>query len=430
MVDDVTSPSFEVNRSGRDSLPVNAPVSELIAYLQKKQANVPEDPAITRYNSVDKNARNKESPEAIISTAFSRSEEESPEKFVKLSMKEFETNVRKLGGLGYRLDYDHLASSSLEAIAIKPYYQFFKGDDYIIKWWIYAKKWNLLTGDLLKLDTKLATLPGYPESSVQFWIKFKKYYDKFRKDKQARGNASNRDRDPLAEGGRAPGVSGTEGGKKSRKSLHGRREGDDVQLDERTSTALPRRDEGSKSSNSDDSEDTAAEVFRTLLHTIKDRCRGRTARVICIGDVHGCVEELQDMLRKVQYHPGDVVLLLGDLVAKGPESLAVVQLAREVGAVMVRGNHDYEVIRKATTKSKKSQNILASAQSNNISTSAIRYKATREHDSIAMQLTPEDVVWVKKAPYFVHSPDLGSLFVHAAIKVGLLTCQITSLYPR
>lgn len=50
------------------------------------------------------------------------------------------------------------------------------------------------------------------------------------------------------------------------------------------------------------------------LYAICDRHK---ARVICIGDVHGCVEELKDLLRAVKYRPGDLVLLLGDLVAKG-----------------------------------------------------------------------------------------------------------------
>ena len=49
-------------------------------------------------------------------------------------------------------------------------------------------------------------------------------------------------------------------------------------------------------------------------------CDRHKARVICIGDVHGCVEELKDLLRAVRYRPGDLVLLLGDLVAKGETS--------------------------------------------------------------------------------------------------------------
>ena len=56
---------------------------------------------------------------------------------------------------------------------------------------------------------------------------------------------------------------------------------------------------------------------------LMDYCAQTKARVICVGDVHGCLEELQDLLREVDYHPGDLVLLLGDLVAKGPHSTEV-----------------------------------------------------------------------------------------------------------
>jgi hypothetical protein len=71
----------------------------------------------------------------------------------------------------------------------------------------------------------------------------------------------------------------------------------------------------------------------------------RRPHVIAIGDVHGCIDELQDLLRLCDYRPGDLVVFLGDLVSKGPDSIAVVQMAREIGAIAVRGNHDFEVIR-------------------------------------------------------------------------------------
>lgn len=40
-------------------------------------------------------------------------------------------------------------------------------------------------------------------------------------------------------------------------------------------------------------------------------------RIIAIGDVHGCLEELKDLVRKVEYWPGDLLLFLGDLVSYG-----------------------------------------------------------------------------------------------------------------
>ena len=69
------------------------------------------------------------------------------------------------------------------------------------------------------------------------------------------------------------------------------------------------------------------------------------ARVLCIGDVHGCIDELCDLLRQVNYKPWDTVLFLGDLVAKGPSSIDVIRLAMDIGALAVRGNHDHEVIK-------------------------------------------------------------------------------------
>ena len=63
-------------------------------------------------------------------------------------------------------------------------------------------------------------------------------------------------------------------------------------------------------------------------------------RTIIVGDVHGCVDELQALLLQCGVVRGDRVVLAGDLVAKGPDSRGVVQLAREMGALAVLGNHD------------------------------------------------------------------------------------------
>jgi Calcineurin-like phosphoesterase. len=63
-------------------------------------------------------------------------------------------------------------------------------------------------------------------------------------------------------------------------------------------------------------------------------------RTIVVGDVHGCVDELQALLRQCGVARGDRVVLAGDLVAKGPDSHGVVQLVREMGGLAVLGNHD------------------------------------------------------------------------------------------
>jgi len=47
-------------------------------------------------------------------------------------------------------------------------------------------------------------------------------------------------------------------------------------------------------------------------------------RLIIVGDVHGCVKELRELLDKAGYVDGeDSVVLVGDLVDKGPYPLEV-----------------------------------------------------------------------------------------------------------
>ena len=51
---------------------------------------------------------------------------------------------------------------------------------------------------------------------------------------------------------------------------------------------------------------------------------GMKGRVLIIGDVHGCVKELEELLDAANYEHGlDTVILVGDLGDKGPYPLEV-----------------------------------------------------------------------------------------------------------
>jgi hypothetical protein len=45
------------------------------------------------------------------------------------------------------------------------------------------------------------------------------------------------------------------------------------------------------------------------------------------------VDEFQELLRKCDYQAGDAIVLLGDLVAKGPDSCGVVQMVNPLDLV-------------------------------------------------------------------------------------------------
>ncbi|KAK2799719.1 hypothetical protein FQN50_008367 [Emmonsiellopsis sp. PD_5] len=69
-------------------------------------------------------------------------------------------------------------------------------------------------------------------------------------------------------------------------------------------------------------------------------------RLIVVGDVHGCVDELQQLLEKASFNSrkGDHLIFTGDLIAKGPKSVEVVELAQKHGASCVRGNNEDRVL--------------------------------------------------------------------------------------
>ena len=63
-------------------------------------------------------------------------------------------------------------------------------------------------------------------------------------------------------------------------------------------------------------------------------------RLIAIGDIHGCHKEFADLLDKLDLKKDDRLILLGDLINRGPDSGKVVELAREHATVSLLGNHE------------------------------------------------------------------------------------------
>lgn len=74
------------------------------------------------------------------------------------------------------------------------------------------------------------------------------------------------------------------------------------------------------------------------------------AGTIIIGDLHGCLRELKELLEQISYSPpADQLILVGDLMDRGPDSPGTIQFVRELSENKARfrywGNHDEKYVR-------------------------------------------------------------------------------------
>ncbi len=129
------------------------------------------------------------------------------------------------------------------------------------------------------------------------------------------------------------------------------------------------------------------------------------ARTIIVGDVHGCGDELGDLLDSTRYAQGsDTLVLVGDLVARGPDSGLAVRRARDAGALAVRGNHDEKVLvwwRAATAHGK--------------GVADRKIKLSDRHRTAVNQMSEEDFRWLAALPLVRSLASHKVIVVHAGL---------------
>ncbi len=70
-------------------------------------------------------------------------------------------------------------------------------------------------------------------------------------------------------------------------------------------------------------------------------------RTIVVGDIHGCYDELTELLEKAEVGEDDRVVSVGDLITKGPKSREVLELfMTDPRFSTVMGNHDLALRRR------------------------------------------------------------------------------------
>jgi serine/threonine protein phosphatase 1 len=117
-------------------------------------------------------------------------------------------------------------------------------------------------------------------------------------------------------------------------------------------------------------------------------------RTIVIGDIHGCYQELLQLLAKVQLTEADWLISLGDIVDRGPDSVKVYDfLKNRPNTIVLMGNHERKHIRQTLSYGQEIVKLQFGE----------RYG--------------EFLDWAQHLPYLYETD--AAIFVHAAIENGI-----------
>jgi serine/threonine protein phosphatase 1 len=79
---------------------------------------------------------------------------------------------------------------------------------------------------------------------------------------------------------------------------------------------------------------------------------------IIIGDIHGCSREFLALLDRVSPGIDDDVILLGDLLNKGPDPAGVFKIFRSLDCICLLGNHDLDHLKWRDGRLPKPESVL------------------------------------------------------------------------
>jgi predicted phosphodiesterase len=95
-----------------------------------------------------------------------------------------------------------------------------------------------------------------------------------------------------------------------------------------------------------DASEASGLLLRTRNHPEKVE-KKMASRTIVVGDIHGCYDELEDLLKAVSFGEDDRLISVGDLITKGPKSRQVLdRFMSDAQFSAVIGNHDLALRRR------------------------------------------------------------------------------------
>jgi serine/threonine protein phosphatase 1 len=120
-----------------------------------------------------------------------------------------------------------------------------------------------------------------------------------------------------------------------------------------------------------------------------------SSRTIVIGDLHGCLDEAQELLARVGATSSDRIIFTGDLVDRGPQRRACVELAMRHESIL--GNHEEKHLQQ---RRRQDADLLP------------------DHLETRRELGPEHLDYLATLPLFLRLPEHNAVVVHAGVLPG------------
>ena len=125
--------------------------------------------------------------------------------------------------------------------------------------------------------------------------------------------------------------------------------------------------------------------------------------VLFVGDVHGCHDELKELLQKAGVFERDdiMVIFVGDVCNKGPQNIETIRLIRQLGsnALSVRGNHEQAVLYRLKQFEETG-------------------KVPKNYSWIT-ELSAEEQLFLQQLPFTISIPSLNVVVVHGGLVPGV-----------
>ncbi|KAF2187340.1 Metallo-dependent phosphatase [Zopfia rhizophila CBS 207.26] len=151
-------------------------------------------------------------------------------------------------------------------------------------------------------------------------------------------------------------------------------------------------------------------------------------RLVIVGDVHGCKEELEALLKKVDFNQeNDHLILTGDMVAKGPDSPGVIDLAQKYSASCVRGNHEDRLLLSVAETRSHHQPLPGPEESTDRSSDFLGEESFSHGDykirKLAEQFSDSQIEYMQQCPVILKVGQVEGmgevLVVHAGLVPGV-----------